>query len=420
MNDTIIFKNVNHNTLNACKQTITVMDCWIDILCFLSILLIGADRWGIDVGVNLRIDQAILCIFTLLLVIRKRFWLTWNPWIVLFVMSGFISVLCAFNLMRGALFYCSIIYNIFFLFYAFESYVRVYGIKKLISIYRKTLYVQFCIMLLQVFLKIGAGVELTYLPSYGEYLGVPRFSLWFYEPSYLTTYLSFWFAMSLYMLLIGKDKSYGKDIVMALIMFLLATSTTGFLAIILSCCVVYFLWILRGITLKKMIFPCVVLIGFFVFRFGFSAVYEVFFARLFNQSLDSASGGRISLWAETWKVFIENPLFGVGPGNYGLYLGQEAGSVPSNVTLELLATLGIFATIAFYGLTMTLCVRAVRLDKQICSKESRLLVSCAIALLIFSIVLQANQGYLRLYHWLFFGLLSGGIYQVKMKKCLTK
>ena len=121
------------------------------------------------------------------------------------------------------------------------------------------------------------------------------------------------------------------------------------------------------------------------------------------------------MWAETWKVFIENPLFGVGPGNYGLYLGQEAGSVPSNVTLELLATLGIFATIAFYGLTLALCIQAVLLNRKKRNKGSRLLVACAVALLIFSVVLQANQGYLRLYHWLFFGMLSGGIRQLKMR-----
>lgn len=413
MNNITITQNASQFAMNKVEPKITVMDCWIHILCFVSILLIGADRWGLNVGVNLRLDQVFLCIFTLLLVFRNRFWLTWNSWIVLFILSGFISALGAVSLKRGALFYCSIIYNVIFLFYAFESYVRAYGIKKLISIFRKTLYTQFCIMLLQVALKLGAGIELSILPSYGEYLGVPRFSLWFYEPSYLTTYLSFWFAMSLYMLLIGKDRSYGKDILMALIMFLLATSTTGFLAIILSCGVVYLLWICKGITLKKLIFPCIVVIAFLVFRFGFSSIYEVFFARLFNQSLDSASGGRISLWAETWKVFIENPLFGVGPGNYGLYLGQEAGRVPSNVTLELLATLGIFATIAFYGLTLALCIQAVLLNRKKRNKESRLLVACAVALLIFSIVLQANQGYLRLYHWLFIGMLSGGIRQGK-------
>ena len=154
------------------------------------------------------------------------------------------------------------------------------------------------------------------------------------------------------MFLIEGKKRYLKDILMALVMFLLATSTTGFLGIALSCAVIYVIWIVKGFTAKKLIFPCIVLLGFLVFRFGFSSIYEVFFARLFNQSLDSASGGRISAWLETWQVFIKNPLFGVGPGNYGLYLGKDAGTVPSNVTLELMSTVGIFATIAFYGLTI--------------------------------------------------------------------
>ena len=383
------------------------MDSAIHAMCFISVLLIGADRWGLDVGVNLRLDQIFLCVLALLLTFKNALRFTWNPWIVAFVGFSFISVIQGFNLVRGALFYCSIIYNIVFLFYTFESYVRTYGIRKFVQIFRKTLYVQFFIMLIQAGFKILAGIELPFLSSYGYYLGIPRFSLWFYEPSYLTTYLSFWFTMALYMFLIGKDKSYLKDIVMALIMFLLATSTTGFVSILLSCVVVYLIWLQKGLTAKKMMFPVMVIILFLLFRFGFSSVYDTFFARLFNQSLDSASGGRVSLWSETWQVFIDNPLFGVGPGNYGLYLGKEAGAVPSNVTLELLATVGLFATIAFYGLTAALCIRAMRIYKKEKSKDNMLLVACAVALIIFSVILQANQGYLRLYHWMFFGIISG-------------
>ncbi len=401
-------KNINKKEVAS-----STMDLVIHAFCFISVLLIGADIWGLDVGVNLRYDQVFLGILTILLVINQKYRFTWNPWIALFLVASFVSTLFAVSIVRGAMFYFSIVYNVVFLFYAFESYVRAYGLRKLIVIFRKTMFVQFFILIFQVLLKLIMGYELSFLPSYGEYFGVPRFSLWFYEPSYLVTYLCFWFALSLYMFLIEGKKEYLKDILMALVMFLLATSTTGFLGIALSCAVIYVIWILKGFTVRKLIFPCIVLLGFLVFRFGFSSIYEVFFARLFNQSLDSASGGRISAWLETWQVFIKNPLFGVGPGNYGLYLGKDVGTVPSNVTLELMSTVGIFATIAFYGLTISLCVRAKRIHCSTKSADSALLVACAVGLIIFTIILQANQGYLRLYHWLIFGIMSGAVFQIK-------
>lgn len=401
-------KNINKKEVAS-----STMDLVIHAFCFISVLLIGADIWGLDVGVNLRYDQVFLGILTILLVINQKYRFTWNPWIALFLVASFVSTLFAVSIVRGAMFYFSIVYNVVFLFYAFESYVRAYGLRKLIVIFRKTMFVQFFILIFQVLLKLIMGYELSFLPSYGEYFGVPRFSLWFYEPSYLVTYLCFWFALSLYMFLIEGKKEYLKDILMALVMFLLATSTTGFLGIALSCAVIYVIWILKGFTARKLIFPCIVLLGFLIFRFGFSSIYEVFFARLFNQSLDSASGGRISAWLETWQVFIKNPLFGVGPGNYGLYLGKDVGTVPSNVTLELMSTVGIFATIAFYGLTISLCVRAKRIHCSTKSADSALLVACAVGLIIFTIILQANQGYLRLYHWLIFGIMSGAVFQIK-------
>lgn len=401
-------KNINKKEVAS-----STMDLVIHAFCFISVLLIGADIWGLDIGVNIRFDQIFLGIFTILLVINQKYRLTWNPWIVVFLVASFISTLFAVSIVRGAIFYFSIIYNVVFLFYAFESYVRIYGLQTFINIFRRTMFVQLALMVLQVLLKLSIGFEFSFLPSYGEYMGIPRFSLWFYEPSYLATYLCFWFALSVYMLLIEGDKGYLKDILMALVMFLLATSTTGFLGIALSCVVIYAIWIWKGLTLRKLVFPCVVLLGFLIFRFGFSSVYEVFFARLFNQSLDSASGGRISAWLETWEVFRKNPLFGVGPGNYGLYLGKDAGTVPSNVTLELMSTVGVFATIAFYGLMVSLCVRAKRLHRSVKSKNSVLLAACAVGLIIFTIILQANQGYLRLYHWMFFGILSGSIFQIK-------
>ncbi len=392
------------------------VDTFIHIFCFLSVLFIGADLLGVNVGVNLRFDQVLLFIFALLLTVKGKYRFTFNIWIILFALFPLVSIFSAVSIKRGILFYFSIAYNIIFLFYGFASYVRTYGLAKFIKILRKTCYVQFVLFLLQYFLKIVLNYEFSFLPTYGFFMGIPRFRLWFYEPSYLANYMVFWFSISFFMYLLANDKRYFKDIIFCALMLILSTSTTGFLGIALVVGIIYIIWLLKSITLRKLIFPFICLILLAVAYFVFNDIFEVFIGRLFNSSLDEASGGRITGWEETFKVFKDNPLFGVGPGNYGLYLGEDAGYVPSNVTLEIMATLGIFSAIAFYALTLQLIVKSVRIYKIEKNSETKLLVACAIGLLIFTIILQANQGYLRLYHWMLFGIIEGGILRYKKVK----
>ena len=394
------------------------VDTFIHIFCFLSVLFIGADLLGVNVGVNLRFDQILLFVFALLLTVKGKYRFTYNIWIIMFALFSLVSVFSAFSIKRGILFYFSIAYNIIFIFYSFTSYVKTYGIVCFINILRKTCYVKFVIFILQYFLKIVFKYEFPFLPTYGFFMGIPRFRLWFYEPSYLANYLVFWFSISLYTYLLGNDKSYFKDIIFCALMLILSTSTTGFLGIALVIVIVYLIWICKRVTLRKLLFPIVILVLLGISYFLFNDIFEVFIGRLFKGSLDSASGGRITGWEETFKVFKENPLFGVGPGNYGLYLGEDAGYVPSNVTLELMATLGIFSAITFYALTLQQIVKSVRIYKNNKNSETRLLVACAIGLLIFTIILQVNQGYLRLYHWMFFGIIEGGILRHKRSRKL--
>ncbi len=351
---------------NKEKKSLTSMkidvDFFVHLFCFISVLFIGADKFGIDVGVNIRLDQVFLLFFAFFLFLKNGFKLYINWWMCGFALFTLISALIAFNLMRGIIFYFSIIYNVIFLFLAFANYVHIYGIDTFINVFRKTLYVQVVIFVVQFALKVVFDFEFSFLPSYGEYMGVPRFNLWFYEPSYFATYVIFWFAMSCYLYFIGKDKDYLKDIFLSLILLVLSTSTSGFIGIALVLVCVYFRWIKNGISVVKIS----VLLGSIlaIVVFSSTSVFEVFVGRLFNSSLNDASGGRVEGWLQTFKVFKENPLFGVGPGNYGLYLGLDAGEVPSNVTLELMATTGVFSTVCFYGLFLWLYFKGKKFQRE--------------------------------------------------------
>ena len=223
------------------------LDLFIHLFCFVSLLLIGADRWGIElIGVNFRVDQLFLCIFALLLVVKKAYRFTFNGWIAAFLFLSLISTLFAVSIMRGILFYCSIVYNVLFLFYALASYVKCYGFGMFIRIFRMTMKVQFFILLFQFALKLVTGYEFSFLPSYGEYMGIYRFQIWFYEPSYLATYLVLWFSFSLMRFLLRGCREYLVDLLMCLAMFLMSTSTSGFIGIALTVVVVYCMWLARG------------------------------------------------------------------------------------------------------------------------------------------------------------------------------
>lgn len=393
-----------------------VLDYSIFFFMFLSTLFIGADIIGINVGVNFRFDQIILVITTLLMIFKNRFKIYKNPWIILFLIFSLISVIFSINTKRSILFYFSIIYNVIFIFYLYTNFIITYGPKIFLKIFRYTMYIQFMLMVLQFGLKVFLNYELPFMPSYGEYMGIKRFSLWFYEPSYLSTYVTIWFVISFYFLLICGSKSYIKDVFMAGLMVLMSTSSSGFIMIALTIITVYLLWIIKDVNLKKIftlaLLVILVILAFLIFR----NIFDVFIKRLFVGSLDDSSGGRITRWIETIDVFKAKPLFGIGPGTYGQYLGFENEYVPSNVTLEIMATLGIFSCIAFYMISLRQIVKGYKLYKVDRNKH-RVLFAFIIALVIFTIILQINQGYLRLYHWMLFGIVEGLIiyYSKKMK-----
>ena len=411
----------NENVKLNIKSKYYALDFLIGLFLALSTLFIGADKIGINAGVNFRLDQLFLVITSLLMIIRNRFKITKNKWIFLFLFFSLISTILSYSVTRGILFYLSIVYNVVFVFYLYSNFIKYYGPKKFMRIFRWTMYVQFLIVLTQFLLKTVFSYELSFLPSYGTYMGINRFSLWFYEPSYFATYVSIWFTIAFYMFLIGGNKGYIKDIIMALIMFIISTSTSGFIAIALSIFIIYLLWIKKRITVKKLLFLLIIVIIAMALVFIFKDIFDTFIGRIFNSSLDSASGGRITQWIETFEVFKEKPFFGVGPGNYGLYLNKGAGYVPSNVTLELMATLGIFATISFYGLSIHLSYKMLRIYRR--DRRMKLYACVVLSLLVFTIVLQINQGYLRLYHWMLLGVMQGMIlyynknYKVRSVNC---
>lgn len=371
------------------------IDLLIHIITFINILLIGSDIFSFEIiGVTVRYVQISLVLGFLFLLFKRKKDVKIPKILIIYLIVMFITSIFAINIKLGIIYYFSILYNSIFVFLYFKEYVNEYKITSFTKLFRYSCYV-ISILMLFVFILEKFGIEIL---GYGYYLGVYRISLWFFEPSYLSTYLSIWYSLSLYYLVITKDRSYLKDVGLAIISFILSTATTGFIAIILAFIIILFLSI-NKLKIKQYLYMLLgVLLSCFTLIVIFPDVFNVFFLRLF-EGIKEASGDRIIRYSETIGVFLKYPILGIGTGCYGYYFNQ-ANLVPTNVFLEMLACLGIVGT------TMFIYFIFLPIIKSIKSKDDDYKAYC-FSLLIFFIILQANQNYLRLYMFMIMGVVYG-------------
>ena len=265
------------------------IDKIIHIITFVNVLFIGSDIFSFEIiGVTVRYVQISLVLGFLLILYKRKEKIKITNILIWYLCVMLITSILAVNIKLGIIYYFSILYNSIFVFLYFKEYIKEYKIEQFTKLFRNTSYIIglliICVSILQKF-----GIEIL---NYGYYLGVYRINLWFFEPSYLSTYLSIWYSLSLFYLIIKKDKSYLLDIVLSIISFILSTATTGFIAIIVAFVLVIFLsinkmklkhylYILAGVALSSVVMVLV-----------FPNVFEVFFLRLF-EGISQASGDRI-------------------------------------------------------------------------------------------------------------------------------
>lgn len=96
------------------RNVTSILDLLINFFMFLSTLFIGADIFGVNVGVNLRLDQVFLTLTALLLFSTSKYKIKKVKYLLPFLILTFISTIFSYNLTRSLMFYASIIYNTFF------------------------------------------------------------------------------------------------------------------------------------------------------------------------------------------------------------------------------------------------------------------------------------------------------------------
>lgn len=366
----------------------------------LGIFLSGGDHLALQIsGMTFRFSQFLFLIYFLLTMGLFKYKINKN----ITIAYGFIFIPHFISLLYTKSFTSSLAYLIFIVFNYIIVIIPIINWcsnkknEEIIKIYIK-IFRGVGILTIFQFLLGTFGIFIPIFQN-DSYKGIFRPSLWFYEPSYLATYFSLYIGVSLVGYIYNK-KIYRKDLLFSWLCTALTTSSTGFIAIGLS--MIFLILLEKSLKNKiKSLYSILVFGGLIILVIGLIKIdiLKVFLGRLFSQGIQESSGLRIiGVW-EAVEIFKRFPIFGLGANAYEKY--HATGLPVTNVSLEILTNLGIVGFISFFCFFFYL-FKLYKLNKE--NIEVKMMW---VALLLFLIILQANQNYMRLYMWIHIGLYIG-------------
>lgn len=371
-----------------------------DKIVILGILLSGGDHLAIKFfGMTFRLSQLMFLIYFvyLLLFYKYKIYREFILKYTVIIFPHLISLFYSKSILSSLVYFIFILFNCFIIIMPLINWCSNKSNKYLINTYINI----FRIVGILTIVQFIFGSFNIVIPIFQNdiYKGIFRPSLWFYEPSYLATYFSFYIGISL----VGysnNKKKYTKDLLFSWVCTALTTSSTGFIGIGLS---MIFLIFLQK-SLYKKIKTLLLTLGFAMLLLLLVAIIkfdilEIFLGRLFREGLEASSGVRVLGMIQALEIFKEFFILGIGANSYEKY--HFTGAPVTNVTLEILTNLGVigfFCFCYFYYYLYSVY------KKNKCNIEIKMMW---ISLILFLIILQANQNYMRLYMWIHIGLFIG-------------
>lgn len=384
-----------------------------------------ADQLHIPFGLwNIRFNNVLALFLIIYLSINKRLTLK-LPYPILFsllllCLSMTISYFASADFVRSTGYYLMFYFTLICYFFLPILLISNYSVIRILNIYISSFYyvglyatIQFLLSLIGIYDPF-ANQKLSFMV---------RPNAFAYEPSFYALYLApgVFFVNYLAINRIRLFNSYNT--VLINIYYILSTSTgivIGYL--------VFLLLMLKKI--KKILFPIAIMISVTIILYSlFPFFFETFYFKLFVVDL-TQHHSFYERWIQienSFHVFKNNPIFGVGIGGVGTYIyeGYISGEPyllratennltvksfdPMNVMTEILASLGLFGMIAFLIFFYSIRKQvkcAIKINRYSLSKAyvlSGLLISSILAL----IVLQMNQGLFRTYTWVHLGVTLG-------------
>jgi O-antigen ligase len=141
-----------------------------------------------------------------------------------------------------------------------------------------------------------------------------------------------------------------------------------------------------------------------------------------QQIQDTGLGGggdeRSQARMQAWHLFLDHPILGVGPGNFGPQIQNNQGAggwaIVNNETLELMAETGIVGFILFLAYLATLVIQALRRLFDGADAETKLWLAGLLAFLGGIIIQYQTFSTLYIMHfWTALGILMGLAYAAK-------
>ena len=375
-----------------------------NILMLLYILLSGADIFSFKVfGNTIRIAQILAILLTIVFVFNKKYKIEKNflkRYFLLIFIHG-ISLFYSYSLKKSTEYFLYIIFNLIFSINLIYSWCLLNRNKKLIYIYMWSFRIVGILEVIQFIL----GSYNIYFFQYQIYMKIFRPALWFYEPSYLATFFSLYY-MSALIFYIKKIKIYRKDLILSIIFISITTSSTGYITLVVG--IILLIVFYRMEAIKKIF---IIFIGIFfsmiILLLTNKDIILMFIGRLFRYGIANSSGERMNINLETLDIIKNNFLFGIGSNSFEKYTGYS----PMNVTLEIVATLGIIGILCFF-------ITYLYLQKKYNLNKKDIYVQALFySFILFILILQANQNYMRLYMWnhiaLYLGIIENKKNQIK-------
>lgn len=356
-----------------------------DKLMLLYFLLSGADIFStriFDNTVRLVNIYAIMLVIYLIIIKKYKFNKEISKIYLTVIIVHFFSIFYSILPVNSLLY---LIYAIFYLFFTLNliySWGKSKKVGEIINVYIMSFRI---ISILTITQFILGNTGILKILSYQVHRGIFRPALWFYEPSYLATFLTLY-----YMLTLILRKKYFKDLLFSILTISLTTSSTGYISIVIGI-IIYLVLSNEKIKEKIKILLLITIAGINILS-GIlivkSNIIDVFIGRLFRSGISSSSGIRMKVNIESLKIIKENFWVGIGANTFQEYFGSS----PMNVTLEIFSTLGIIG-----GIILLLFFIIITL--KIYKNKNLIYQAFAISFLLFFIILQANQNYMRLYMW---------------------
>lgn len=390
------------------------------LLMFLSLLLIGADRFAVHAGVTLRIVFPVFMLAFGSLYMRKgtEIAFDYNLGVLFFLLSvaGAISTLHSLQTMKSLGYTIWVLFDFFVILALTYNFAKQYPMRIVLSVW----FLAFRIHVLLMIAELVLGVI-------RHNLGRPQ--VWFYEPSYFAIFMTAYFGSSLYLLL-AEGKPYRLDFFLSLFAILAMGSATGIFGAFLAVC---FNVLIARQRLKLLLWAAALIVLFFgtLHLFFSHTMYYQFVAESIlngdfsaNIVLDRA-GNRWIRVLVGWDAFLHNPWLGVGIGGDSAYMDAlplpnaaldyvrpwtwadiEGGRPFANIFVEVLGTMGIIGFIPFAGIFLYAIRRLIGI---LSNRSLDASLTAAVFAGFFSTVmaLQLDGTMLRYYLWSPLGLALG-------------